>query len=363
MNAYPAPVRAIVGTNVLNVKNFGAIGNGNKDDTAAINSTIKSCFDNGGGTVQIPYGIYMIDALTQIDMKSRCRLQIHPQAQLIVIPNGEPRYQMVNLRGCEDFEIIGGIFYGDRDLHNYSASGTHEWGHCFAAYGAKRGNILTTRAENFPGDGLSVGRNEDVRCNDIFVGNSVFTRNRRQGISVVTGDQIYLIGNECSFTGDDRPGEAAGTEPMCGIDIEPEKDAGSISDIYVIGNRLIGNKRYGLLLERRSNDNGGADIYDVRACDNEIAYNYSNGCEIKAATRTQFLRNLVHDNSASGIVLNGDVQSFLSDNQFGRNYYRNGVVNQNPPFWLTGTNSKTGRDILKKSSPVSTATFGPNYFY
>lgn len=355
------PVRAIVGTGTYNVKNYGAIGNGSANDTPAINSAIAACFNAGGGTVQIPFGIYMIDVLTQIDMKSKCRLQIHPSAQLCAIPNGEPRYQMVNLRDCEDFEIMGGQFYGDRDNHNYSASGTHEWGHCFAVYGAKRGNIIGCRVQNFPGDGLSVGRNNTVRCKDIYIGGNVFTRNRRQGISVVTGDDIYIVDNECSWTGDTRPGAANGTEPMCGIDIEPEKDAGSIQNIQVLGNRLIGNKRYGLLLERRSNENGGADIFDVIAKYNEIAFNYSNGCEIKAATRTQFIGNLVHDNSASGIVLNGDLQSNLEGNQFGRNYYRNGVKNQNPPFWLVGTNSKTERDILRKST--STAVVGSNYFY
>lgn len=356
-----APNRAIVGNTVLNVKNFGAFGNGSANDTAAINSAIKSCYDSGGGTIQIPYGAYMIDVLTQIDMRSRCRLQIHPMARLLAIPTGEERYQMVNLRGCEDFEITGGIFYGDRDMHDYTGEGTEEWGHCFAVYGAKRGNIVGVRVENFPGDGLSVGRNDNVRSDDIFIGDSTFTRNRRQGISVVTGDNIYIVNTECSFTGDNRPGEANGTEPMCGIDIEPEAAAGSIKNIQVLGCRLIGNKRYGLLLERRSDDNGGADIFDVIVSDTEIAYNYSNGSEIKSATRTQFLRNLVHDNSASGIVLNGDKQSFLDGCQFGRNYYRNGVKNQNPPFWLSGTNSKTERDILKKNS--TTATFGSNYFW
>lgn len=362
MNMYPAaPNRSIVGNNTVNVRNYGAIGNGSANDTAAINAAIKACSDLGGGTIQVPFGFYCIDVITQIDMKSKCRLQVHPLARMLAMKTGEERYQMINLRGCTDFEITGGIWYGDRDVHDYAGEGTEEWGHCFAVYGAKRGNIVGVHVSNFPGDGLSVGRNDTVRSDDIYIANSVFTRNRRQGISIVTGDNIFVYDCECSFTGDERPGEANGTEPMCGIDVEPEAAAGSIKNIQIIGCRLIGNKRYGLLFERRSDDNGGADIFDSIVTDNEIAYNYSNGCELKGPTRTQFARNLVHDNSASGIVLNGDKQSFLDLNQFGRNYYRNGVKNQNPPFWLVGTNSKTERDILKKNS--TTATFGSNYFY
>lgn len=360
-NSMLEPTRKIAGQTIKSVKEYGAVGDGKADDTVAINKAIKAVYDAGGGTIIVPYGAYLINMITQIDMMSRCHLKVHPLAELLGKPNAEPRYQMVNLRNCEDFIISGGIFRGDRDKHNYSASGTHEWGHCFAVYGAKRGNIIGTTATNFTGDGLSVGRNESVRSDDIWIAGNIFTRNRRQGISVVTGDNVTIIDNECSWTGDTMEGAANGTEPMCGIDIEPERDAGPVKNIQVINNRLCYNKRYGLLLERRSNDNGGADIFDTIVDGNEIYGNFSNGSEIKSATRTVYKGNHVHDNSATGVVLNGDIQSHLEDNRFGKNYYRNGIKPQMPPFTLVGTNSKTERDILKKNS--STATFGPNYFY
>jgi hypothetical protein len=43
----------------FNVKNFGAIGDGQRTDTDAINKTIQSASDAGGATVLVPAGIYV----------------------------------------------------------------------------------------------------------------------------------------------------------------------------------------------------------------------------------------------------------------------------------------------------------------
>jgi hypothetical protein len=66
-------------------------------------------------------------------------------------------------------------------------------------------------------------------------------------------------------------------------------------------------------------------------------------------------------NSASGTVWTGDKDSKVWNNRFGRNYTRNGIKEQNPAFVLTGTNSKTARDILKQSG--TNVNVGVNNFY
>lgn len=48
-------------TAVFNVKNYGAIGNGTADDTAALQATITDAVNAGGGTVLIPNGNYKIN--------------------------------------------------------------------------------------------------------------------------------------------------------------------------------------------------------------------------------------------------------------------------------------------------------------
>lgn len=49
------------GIKVYSVKDYGALGDGIADDTVAIQTTIQTCFDGGGGTVYFPNGVYLIN--------------------------------------------------------------------------------------------------------------------------------------------------------------------------------------------------------------------------------------------------------------------------------------------------------------
>ncbi|MCD6175605.1 MAG: hypothetical protein J7K65_07560 [Planctomycetes bacterium] len=44
---------------VFNVKSYGAVGDGEKLDTPAINSAIEACNQSGGGMVHFPPGTYL----------------------------------------------------------------------------------------------------------------------------------------------------------------------------------------------------------------------------------------------------------------------------------------------------------------
>src|SRR5258708_6400422 len=46
----------------VNVKTYGAVGDGVTNDTAAFNAALKSLADAGGGVCLIPKGIYRISA-------------------------------------------------------------------------------------------------------------------------------------------------------------------------------------------------------------------------------------------------------------------------------------------------------------
>lgn len=49
--------------NGVNVKDFGAVGDGKAIDTQAINAAIEACSKTGGGTVLIPTGVYLVYSL------------------------------------------------------------------------------------------------------------------------------------------------------------------------------------------------------------------------------------------------------------------------------------------------------------
>jgi len=83
---------------ILNVKDFGAKGDGKTMDTEAIQSTIDKCFMMGGGEVFLPTGKYLVGCII---LKSNINLNISSKAVLlgstnkddyqIIVPNYESR--------------------------------------------------------------------------------------------------------------------------------------------------------------------------------------------------------------------------------------------------------------------------------
>ncbi|MBV9646904.1 MAG: hypothetical protein JO043_05530, partial [Candidatus Eremiobacteraeota bacterium] len=59
------PLQATISRNVLNVRYFGARGDGHTDDTAAIAAALEAARKSGGGTVYVPAGVYLIDPPAQ----------------------------------------------------------------------------------------------------------------------------------------------------------------------------------------------------------------------------------------------------------------------------------------------------------
>src|SRR3569833_3099419 len=83
-----------IGSRTVNVKNFGARGNGTHNDTAAIQSAIAS-LPSSGGTVFVPAGRYMIDATKALKLHSHTRLKLDPSAEHRVFPFGACRFWVV----------------------------------------------------------------------------------------------------------------------------------------------------------------------------------------------------------------------------------------------------------------------------
>src|SRR5436853_7735357 len=57
----------MLGTRIYNIRDFGAKGDGNTLDTAAVQAAIDACTKDQGGTVLVPAGIFVIGT---VEMKS-----------------------------------------------------------------------------------------------------------------------------------------------------------------------------------------------------------------------------------------------------------------------------------------------------
>jgi hypothetical protein len=352
--AFPAaaayvPATRLRGSIVLNVMNYGAFGNGVHDDTAAFQAAVKA-LPSTGGTVFVPAGTYMIDALKSIKLRSLMLLQLDPGATLAALPNSANISSVVSADVVHDIEIAGGQIIGERDQH---LGTTGEGGHCIVIRGCSKVTIRDIRLSRGWGDGLSVGpkpqyQKRYIYSQDVAVANIVCTGNRRNGLSItnVIGMKVY----------DSEFSDTHGTSPQCGIDVEPNKDIDGLgyNDQVRIENCVIkGNAAYGINVWLRSRN------LTITKC--TIAENKSCGLVTRGLTGGTFTYNTINDNGATGLFIQiGSTNVVVSNHISFRNYLRQTSVYRTP-FYLTGWAKKIQKDVIIGSG-TSNIQIKTNYY-
>jgi len=111
------PTLPTIPGNNFNVTNYGAVGNGVKDNTTNIQNAITAAVNAGGGTVEFPAaaGAYLSGAIT---LFSSIRLQVDTGATLQMLPYGTFQtavtnsdgnvYAFIFCKNVHDLEISGG---------------------------------------------------------------------------------------------------------------------------------------------------------------------------------------------------------------------------------------------------------------
>ena len=227
---------------VVDVRTFGAKGNGATNDTAAIQKAINS-LPSTGGTVVIPSGVYGIDAVTSLKLRSNVTIQMSPSTILGVIPNAAAHYEVLHIGGVSNVNINGGVLYGDRLTHK-GTTGEHGFG--AAVLGSSNVTITGTASNNMWGDGFYIGngptfgsslktRSTNVKLIDVTADN-----NRRQGISITSGKDISIVRAKLTNTN--------GAAPSAGIDVEPNGKTDILQNISIVDTYTANNQGAGIAL-------------------------------------------------------------------------------------------------------------------
>lgn len=236
-------------SNAINVKDFGAVGDGGTDDTTAIKNAFATLGDYG--RIVFPKGHYIVKFTAKgqslIKLTGLKDITIDLNGSTVeVATNGYPNYNLFDLIDCENFVITNGTLKGDRLTHDYTTtSGTHEFG-----YGIYCRSSLNSWYPNIgvPSDTLKCcGVISNLKIYD-FTGDCIVTKNgmspgkieilncemhhcRRQGISILDSDTVIV--DNCHIHHIGTFDDIKGTSPMAGIDIEPDSGTSNVNSIVV----------------------------------------------------------------------------------------------------------------------------------
>jgi parallel beta-helix repeat protein len=201
------------GGTVINVRDKGAKGDGVHDDTSAFQAAVDA-LPASGGTVTVPSGNYIIDAMRAVNLRSNMLLQLASDATLTAIPNNSPRSHVIKVWSVNNVRITGGRIVGERNTHS-GAGG--EWGYGLNIQGANHVHVSDMQISECWGDGIwigGIGHRDATPSRDVVIDRVTSTHNRRQGLSIGPVDGVVITNS--TFSGSD------GTKPMSGIDIEPQ---------------------------------------------------------------------------------------------------------------------------------------------
>ncbi|HEX4349557.1 MAG TPA: glycosyl hydrolase family 28-related protein, partial [Verrucomicrobiae bacterium] len=85
-SSFVAPALPAVPDEIYNITNYGAVGDDMATNTIAIQATVQAASAAGGGTVEVPAGVYLSGP---IQLASRIRLQLDEGAILRMLPLGK----------------------------------------------------------------------------------------------------------------------------------------------------------------------------------------------------------------------------------------------------------------------------------
>ncbi len=285
----------------LNVRDFGAVGDGATDDTFAIQSAVNAAFAAGGGSVYIPAGVYLISASIEMlshtalfgDGMGATTLKVRDEVGVDIIgvirtqigrsdePLTNVRVSDITLDGNRANQSSGlqfGFFAGvksdvrppDEDIVCWRVEA-----HSFRGYGfdphelTDRLFLIECVSHNNVRDGFAV----DGIINGVVRGCIAFN-NVRHGFNVITSSRNVILDQNIAYENNSN-----------GFTIQN----GSF-DIHITSCMAYKNIGDGIYC---------IGVNDNVISNNLIAENLENGIRLRGCARTTIVGNRIRDNSQS----------------------------------------------------------------
>ena len=316
---------------MINNNYFGINSNGQnpEETTEGINKAIEYASDNGIQDIKLEKGIYTVIGYKEgekfggIIFKSNIHLDLNGST-IIQYVNDKPRYSNFIMKNVQNVKLFNGILIGERQEHNYDGivseyEETHEWGHGINIWGSKNVEISNLEIYDMIGDGVYIsGTSINNTSTSIFIHDCNIYNTRRQGISIISAENVEIYNNEIH--------DINGTDPASGIDLESNEETERIDNIKIYKNNLynFSQNNLAIVLVRY--------IYNVEIYENTI----TNG-KIQANDTREMLE--IRKNE----IINGNIELLSSDNNINLGYYLqdlkvNDNIIQNGSIFIQGAN-------------------------
>ena len=309
-----------------------AYGDGITDDTIALNAMVAYVKANSLGGLYFPATDdgYMIKATGNstafpagcidggiiISEASNICLLFENGATLKAIYGNKEGSTIINVINSENILIKGGHLIGDRE-RSYQVD---QFGYGIAIYASTKVTVEGCYNEKCCGDGIFIGwiTTYTITNSQIKILDTICDNNRRQGISVVDGQDIIISG--CTLT------NTNGAEPQSGIDIEPDRGASAspCTNILIDNCNFESNFNYDIIA---GGGNGCSQVtisnntFKKTIEDEELDTNIITkiGIVITAVNdyvtnNIRIINNNIYSRETAGISLNKCYNSFVTGN-------------------------------------------------
>lgn len=293
----PAPGASSTPTASLSVADFGARGDGQTLDTAAIQSAVDAL--PAGGELRFPPGTYRIRSDQGIVLKDDVRLDLG-LAVLVGANVDGARCRLLTVDGSRNVVISGGTLVGSR-------SGAPDWGVGIFASDAVDLVIENVTVQDFYFDGILLTGNKG--CDRVKIRGVVARNNRRTGLAVPAARHVTV--EDSTFTG------THGQSPEAGANFEPNPE-GEVRDVRIRRCTFSGNAGVGLYVHRAK----GKAVVDARVEDSVVQDN-GQGIVMVDVEGTSIVNNRVNGHgreATSAVVVAGTAGAVVTGNRLDGNF-------------------------------------------
>ncbi|HHR6165231.1 TPA: phage head-binding domain-containing protein [Providencia alcalifaciens] len=169
-----------------------------------------------------------------LNIPSNSHIVFDSASMLMMKSNDLEGYELISIRDKNNIIIERPKLKGDKYSHTGTAG---EWGNCLSIRGNSN-NIFIINPEitDAWGDGIYIGQTaDDINSTpkNVHITNAVIDKCRRQGISIISADGLYITNPKISNTRSSDSNSTLSRGPHAGIDIEPNHFHSKLNNIRI----------------------------------------------------------------------------------------------------------------------------------